>query len=148
MKKILTSTLLVFTWYWMSLVTFPLQAEDVYMETSVKRSTPRKESKRSTEGGLEHVPFRIGFPQGVKTIQGVTFTFYTKAVTKEHWQAACRHGGFGILAANFFPAKNDEIPGQAVKSLLIERVEDMGNPIDILLENHRAMLRLKAQPVA
>jgi hypothetical protein len=84
----------------------------------------------------------------VKTIQGVTFTFYTKAVTKEHWQAACRHGGFGILAANFFPAKNDEIPGQAVKSLLIERVEDMGNPIDILLENHRAMLRLKAQPVA
>ena len=128
----------------MSLVTFPLQAEDVYMETSVKRSTPRKESKRSTEGGL----FRIGFPQGVKTIQGVTFTFYTKAVTQEHWQTACRHWGFGILAANFFRAKNDEIPGQAVKSLLIERVEDMGNPIDILLENHRAMLRLKAQPVA
>jgi hypothetical protein len=93
-------------------------------------------------------PSALGFPQGVKTIQGVTFTFYTKAVTKEHWQAACRHGGFGILAANFFPAKNDEIPGQAVKSLLIERVEDMGNPIDILLENHRAMLRLKAQPVA
>ena len=144
MKKILTSTLLVFTWYWMSLVTFPLQAEDAYMETSVKRSTPRKESKRSTEGGL----FRIAFPQGVKTIQGVTFTFYTKAVTQEHWQAACRHWGFGILAANFFRAKNDEIPGQAVKSLLIERVEDMGNPIDILLENHRAMLRLKAQPVA
>ena len=144
MKKILTPTLLVFTWYWMSLVTFPLQAEDVYMETSVKRSTPRKESKRSTEGGL----FRIGFPQGVKTIQGVTFTFYTKAVTQEHWQAVCRHWGFGILAANFFRAKNDEIPGQAVKSLLIERVEDMGNPIDILLENHRAMLRLKAQPVA
>ena len=148
MKKILTSTLLVFTWYWMSLITFPLQAEDVYMETSVKRGTPRKESKRSTEGGLEHVPFRIGFPQGVKTIQGVTFTFYTKAVTQGHWQAACRHWGFGILAANFFRAKNDEIPGQAVKSILIERVEDTGNPIDILLKNHRAMLRLKAQPLA
>ena len=148
MKKILTSTLLVFTWYWMSLITFPLQAEDVYMETSVKRGTPRKESKRSTGGGLKHVPFRIGFPQGVKTIQGVTFTFYTKAVTQGHWQAACRHWGFGILAANFFRAKNDEIPGQAVKSILIERVEDTGNPIDILLKNHRAMLRLKAQPLA
>ncbi|MEE2706340.1 MAG: hypothetical protein VX988_04775 [Planctomycetota bacterium] len=90
----------------------PASAEDVYLDTLVKLRVPKKESKRSTEGGLEHVPFRIWLPEGVKTIRGVAFDpFYTKSVTQKHWQAACRHWGFGMLAANFFGAKNDEIPG-------------------------------------
>ena len=89
-----------------------VSAEDTYLDTLVKLRVPKKENKRSTEGGLEHVPFRIWLPEGVKTIRGVTFNpFYTKAVTQKHWQAACRQWGFGILAANFFGAKNDEIPG-------------------------------------
>ena len=88
-----------------------VSAEDTYLDTLVKLRVPKKESKRSTEGGLGHVPFRIWLPEGVKTIRGVTFNpFYTKAVTQKHWQAACRQWGFGILAANFFGAKNDEIP--------------------------------------
>ena len=78
------------------------------METQVKLRVAKKDEKRSREGGLEHVPFRIWLPDGVKTIRGVTFNpFYTKAVTQEHWQAACRHWEFGFLAANFFGVKND-----------------------------------------
>ena len=86
-----------------------VSAEDTYLDTLVKLRVPKKESKRSTEGGLGHVPFRIWLPEGVKTIRGVTFNpFYTKAVTQKHWQAACRQWGFGIMAANFFGAKNDK----------------------------------------
>lgn len=33
--------------------------EDTYLDTLVKLRVPKKESKRSTEGGLEHVLFRI-----------------------------------------------------------------------------------------
>ena len=86
-------------------------AEDVYLETQVKLRVPKKDSKRAREGGLEHAPFRLWLPAGVKTIRGVTFNpYYTKGVTQKHWQAACRQWDFGILAANFFGAKNDEIP--------------------------------------
>ena len=50
-----------------------LQAADLYLETQVKLQTPKKDFKRSREGGLEHVPFRIWLPDGVKTIRGVLF---------------------------------------------------------------------------
>lgn len=86
-------------------------ADERTFDTQVKLSKPKKASKRSREGGLYHVPFRIWLPANVKTIRGVVFNpFYTKAVTQKHWQAACRQWNFGILAANFFGAKNDEIP--------------------------------------
>ena len=69
-------------------------AQDVYLDTLVKLRVPKKNSKRSSEGGLEHVPFRIWIPAGVQTIRGVTFNpYYTKAVTQKHWQAACRQWG-------------------------------------------------------
>lgn len=88
-----------------------LRADDLYLETAVKLQTPKKDSKRSQEGGLEHVPFRIWLPEGVQTVRGVVFNpFYTKAVTQEHWQAACRQWNFGILSANFFGAKQTEFP--------------------------------------
>ncbi len=98
----------------------PASAGDVYLDTLVKLRVPKKEGKRSTEGGLEHIPFRIWLPEGVQTIRGVTFNpFYTKAVTQKHWQAACRQWGFGILAANFFGAKNDEIPAMIDTALAV-----------------------------
>jgi hypothetical protein len=102
------------------LLAHPVLGKDLYLETQVKLRVAKKDEKRSKEGGLEHVPFRIWLPDGVKTIRGVTFNpFYTKAVTQEHWQAACRHWGFGILAANFFGAKNDEIPTMIDTALAI-----------------------------
>lgn len=91
---------------------------DVYLQTAVKLQTPKKDGKRSQEGGLEHVPFRIWLPSDVKTVRGVVFNpFYTKAVTQEHWQAACRQWDFGILACNFFGAKQDEFPQLIDKAL-------------------------------
>ena len=42
---------------------------DRYIETLVKLRVPKKESKRSTEGGLGHVPFRIWIPAYVKVIR-------------------------------------------------------------------------------
>lgn len=95
-------------------------AQDVYLDTLVKLRVPKKNSKRSSEGGLEHVPFRIWIPAGVQTIRGVTFNpYYTKAVTQKHWQAACRQWGFGILAANFFGARHDEIPEMIHSALAV-----------------------------
>lgn len=86
-------------------------AEDAYFKTEVKLQLPKKDSSRSREGGLEHVPFRIWLPEGVKTIRGVIFNpMYTDAVTQQHWQAAGRHWKFGILASNFFGAKSPEFP--------------------------------------
>ena len=72
------------------LLVHPVLAEDLYVETQVKLWVAKKDEKRSREGGLEHVPFRIWLPDGVETIRGVTFNpFYTKAVTQKHWEAAC-----------------------------------------------------------
>ena len=69
-----------------------VSAEDTYLDTLVKLRVPKKESKRSTEGGLEHVPFRIWLPEGVKTIRGVTFNpFYTKAVSYLEARLFCKH---------------------------------------------------------
>ena len=86
-------------------------AGDVYFETEVKLKSPKSDSKRSQEGGLEHVLFRLWLPDGVKSIRGVTFNpFYTKAVTQQHWQAANRQWGCGILATNLFGVKPDEFP--------------------------------------
>ncbi|MEM7231894.1 MAG: hypothetical protein AAF517_06960, partial [Planctomycetota bacterium] len=77
-------------------------AEEQYFETLVKLETPKKKSRRSSEGGADHVSFRCWIPAGVKTIRGFTFNpYYTKAVTQKHWQAACRQWGFGILSSNF-----------------------------------------------
>ena len=84
---------------WILFFSSSLLAKDIYLDTLVKLRVPKKESKRSIEGGLGHVPFRIWLPEVVKSIRGVTFNpFYTKAVTQKHWQAACRQWGFGILA--------------------------------------------------
>ena len=103
-------------------------AEDVYLETQVKLRVPKKDSKRAREGGLEHSPFRLWLPAGVKTIRGVTFNpYYTKAVTQQHWQAACRQWGFGILAANFFGVKSDEIPTM-VDTALATFAKESGHP--------------------
>ena len=51
------------------IVTVMGQREYRYIETLVKLRVPKKESKRSTEGGLGHVPFRIWIPAGVKVIR-------------------------------------------------------------------------------
>ena len=50
-----------------------VSAENTYLDTLVKLRVPKKESKRSTEDGLEHVSFRIWLPVEVKMIRGVTF---------------------------------------------------------------------------
>lgn len=95
-------------------------AEDVYRETLIKLETPKKDSKRSREGGQEHVAFRIWLPEDVKTVRGVVLNpFYTKAVTQEHWQAACRGWGFGIVATNFFGARKDEFPQRIDEALKV-----------------------------
>ncbi len=104
------------------------RGEEVYLETTVKLQTPKKDGDRSREGGLEHVPFRIWLPSDVKTIRGVVFNpFYTKAVTQEHWQAACRQWDFGILASNFFGAKQDEFP-QLIDNALGEFAKQSEHP--------------------
>lgn len=91
--------------------TASIKAEDLLLETNVELKTPKKNSKRAAEGGLKHASFRMWVPDNVATIRGVVFNpFYTKAVTQGHWQAACRHWKFGILAANLFGAKNTEFP--------------------------------------
>lgn len=94
------------------------QGNDDYLETQVKLQTPKKDGKRSQEGGLEHAPFRMWLPEGVKTVRGVVFNpFYTKAVTQEHWQEACRQWDFGILSSNFFGVKQNEFPELIDKAL-------------------------------
>lgn len=111
-----------------SLFAAPAQAEDAYFDTLVKLETPKQDGKRSTEGGLEHIPFRIWLPDGVATIRGITFNpFYTNAVTQKHWQAACRQWDFGILAANFFGAKQEEFP-KLIDSALAEFARKSGHP--------------------
>ena len=55
------------------LLAHPVLGKDLYFETQVKLRIAKKDEKRSKEGGLEHVPFRIWLPDGVKTIRGVTF---------------------------------------------------------------------------
>ena len=71
----------------------------------------KKDGDRSREGGLDRVPFRIWLPDGQEVVRGVVFNpFHTDAVRQEHWRAACRHWGFGILAANLFGAQQDEMP--------------------------------------
>ena len=103
-------------------------AEEVYLDTLVKLRVPKKDSKRSREGGLEHAPFRLWLPADVKTIRGVTFNpFYTKAVTQQHWQAACRQWGFGIMSANFFGVKSDEIPTM-IDTALAAFAKESGHP--------------------
>ena len=67
-----------------ALLTSPLLAEDTYLDTLVKLRVPKKESKRSTEGGLEHVPFRIWLPEGVKTIR-------TRLILSVERQQICLH---------------------------------------------------------
>ena len=92
-------------------------ADDLYLETAVRLQTPKKDSRRAQEGGLEHVAFRIWLPN-VPAVRGVVFNpYYTKAVTQEHWQAACRQWEFGILSANFFGAKSDEFPALIDRAL-------------------------------
>ena len=118
----------LFTGLLCAVLTISAVAEDVYLDTLVKLRVPKKEGKRSREGGLEHVPFRLWLPAGVKTIRGVTFNpYYTKAVTQQHWQAACRQWGFGILAANFFGVKSDEIPTM-VDTALATFAKESGHP--------------------
>ena len=51
------------------IVTVMGQREYRYIETLVKLRVPKKESKRSTEDGLGHVPFRIWIPADVKVIR-------------------------------------------------------------------------------
>lgn len=103
-------------------------AEDRSLETLVKLKQPKKNSKRSREGGLNHAPFRIWLPAKVNTIRGVVFNpFYTKAVTQKHWQAACRRWGFGILAANFFGAKKDEFASM-IDTALADFAGKSGHP--------------------
>lgn len=93
-------------------------AQDAYLETLVRLETPKKDAKRSREGGADHAPFRIWIPEGVSPVRGLVFNpYYTKAVTQEHWQAACRLWGFGILAANFFGVKSAEFPAVIDKAL-------------------------------
>lgn len=105
-----------------------LIAEDKYFETEIELKKPKKDSSRSREGGLEHVPFRIWLPEGVKTIRGVVFNpMYTDAVTQQHWQAAGRHWEFGILASNFFGAKSEEFPN-AIDTALATFAEESGHP--------------------
>ncbi len=114
------------------------RGEDVYLETAVKLQTPKKDGKRSQEGGLEHVPFRIWLPSDGKAIRGVVFNpFYTKAVAQEHWQAVCRQWEFGILASNFFGAKPDEFP-QLIDKALGEFAKQSG---------HAELARAKFCPV-
>ena len=109
-------------------------AEEVYLEAQVKLREPKKDSKRAREGGLEHAPFRLWLPAGVKTIRGVSFNpYYTKAVTQQHWQAACRQWGFGILAANFFGVKSDEIPTM-VNTALATFAKESGGAVSIFAE--------------
>ncbi len=104
------------------------RGEDAYLETSVKLQTPKKAGKRSQEGGLEHAPFRLWLPGDVKMIRGVVLNpFYTKAVTQEHWQEACRQWNFGILAANFFGVKQNEFP-QVIDQALSQFAKDSGHP--------------------
>lgn len=113
-----------------SICTFtgPLRSDDLYLETLVKLETPKKNSKRAKEGGADHVPFRIWLPEGVKTIRGVTLNpFYTKAVTQEHWQAACRQWKFGILAGNFFGARQSEFP-RLIDNALAHFAQESGHP--------------------
>ena len=77
----------------------------------------RKALQRRGAGACAFPYLAAGWGEGYR---GVTFNpFYTKAVTKEHWQAACRHWEFGILAANFFGVKNDEIPTMIDTALAI-----------------------------
>lgn len=104
-----------------------VRGEDDYFETQVKLQTPKKDDKRSQEGGLEHAPFRLWLPSHVQTIRGVVFNpFYTRAVTQEHWQAACRQWEFGILASNFFGVKQSEFP-QVVDLALSQFAEKSGH---------------------
>ena len=37
-------------------------AAEVYLDTLVKLSVPKKDGQRSREGGLEHAPFRLWLP--------------------------------------------------------------------------------------
>jgi len=114
------------------------RGEDYYSETQVKLQTPKKDGKRSQEGGLEHAPFRIWLPEEVKTVRGVIFNpFYTKAVTQEHWQAACRQWDFGILSSNFFGVKQNEFP-ELIDKALTEFAKESG---------HEELVRAKFCPV-
>ncbi len=85
--------------------------QGAYWDIAVRLQTPKKDSPRSREGGLEHAPFRLWLPPHRSSIRGLVMNpFYTRAVTQEHWQAACRLWDFGILATNFFGVKKTEFP--------------------------------------
>lgn len=113
--------------YVLLFITGSARAEEVYHETLVKLPTPKKNGKRSQEGGLEHAPFRLWLPSDVKTIRGVVFNpFYTKAVTQSHWQSACRQWDFGILASNFFGVKQSEFP-QVTDQALSQFAKESGH---------------------
>ncbi|MBI1249326.1 hypothetical protein GC197_15960 [bacterium] len=117
-------------WLLLLLVGFPaarLAAEDALFQTEVRLATPKKDSKRSREGGLGHVPFRIWLPGEVKTVRGLILNpMYTDAVTQQHWQAFARHWDFGILATNFFGAKSQEFP-DLIDTALAKFAEESGH---------------------
>lgn len=84
-----------------------LQADDV-LKASVKLQTPKKESKRAPQP-LDEVPLNLWLPADTKVVRGLIVNpFYEKAVGQQHWQAAARHWGFGILGANYFGVRNAE----------------------------------------
>lgn len=108
MKRSLPGCWLLF----FSLVTFTphtlLAAEGNVLTAQVPLETPRKKAPRGG-GALDTVEVQIWLPANVKVIRGaIVNPFYTKAVTQQHWQAACRLWGFAVVGANYFDVKNDD----------------------------------------
>lgn len=111
-----------------SILVTPLFSQDTYLQSQIELTTPKKDNKRSREGGLNHVPVRIWIPGDVAEINGLIVNpFYTKAVTQKHWQAACRQWKFGILAANLFGVKNNEFR-EVIDKALFKFSKDSQHP--------------------
>lgn len=99
-----------------------------YWEIAVRLQTPKKDSPRSREGGREHAPFHLWLPSNRSMVRGLVMNpFYTRAVTQEHWQAACRLWNFGILATNFFGVKKTEFP-RLIDAALADFASKTGHP--------------------
>ncbi len=75
---------------------------------TVPLKSPKKESSRA-ERPLDRAIFDLWLPEDVEVVRGVVVNpFHRGATGQKHWQAACRHWGFGLVAGNYFGIKSED----------------------------------------